>query len=168
VLLSRYGGVDVLRIHDVPRPDAGPGAVLVRAAVAPVDSGEAGIRGRRGPPARALFRGAGQRLRRMSRRTGRGSGRLRRRRRGHRLPTRAAQADYAAAPAATLTPKPAAISLEEAAIISAIGVTAWAGVHAVDPRPGETAVVSRGWGSGVPRGPARPPPRRHRDRHGWS
>lgn len=44
VKFTRYGGPEVLEIHRVPRPQSGPGEVLVRIAVAPVDPGEAGIR----------------------------------------------------------------------------------------------------------------------------
>ncbi|WP_399070846.1 zinc-binding dehydrogenase [Streptomyces stackebrandtii] len=55
---------------------------------------------------------------------------------------RAAQADYVVSPAAVLTPKPADIPWEAAAPPSAVGVTAWAAVQAVDPQPGETVVVS--------------------------
>ncbi len=55
---------------------------------------------------------------------------------------RAAHADYVVSPAAVLTPKPADIPWEVAAPLSAVGVTAWAAVQAVDPQPGETVVVS--------------------------
>ena len=40
VRIHEYGGVDVLRLEDAPRPEPGPGEVLVRvhaAAVNPVD-----------------------------------------------------------------------------------------------------------------------------------
>jgi NADPH:quinone reductase-like Zn-dependent oxidoreductase len=55
---------------------------------------------------------------------------------------RAAQADYVVSPADLLTPKPADISWEAAAPLSAVGVTAWAAVDAVAPAAGDTVVVS--------------------------
>ncbi len=57
------------------------------------------------------------------------------------LPRRA-QADYVVSPADVLAPKPADISWEVAAPLSAVGVTAWAAVDAVEPKPGDTVVVS--------------------------
>ncbi|MDW6064255.1 alcohol dehydrogenase catalytic domain-containing protein [Streptomyces sp. FXJ1.4098] len=44
VKFSRYGGPEVLEIAQVPKPTPGPGEVVVRVVVAPVNPGEAGIR----------------------------------------------------------------------------------------------------------------------------
>ena len=52
VRLEEYGGVDVLKIVDVPRPVAGPGQVLVQVKAAGINPGEAKIR--EGALARAL------------------------------------------------------------------------------------------------------------------
>jgi NADPH:quinone reductase-like Zn-dependent oxidoreductase len=43
VRFSRYGGPEVLEVAQVLRPQAGPGEVLGRVVVAPVNPGEAGI-----------------------------------------------------------------------------------------------------------------------------
>ncbi|MFE1452533.1 NADP-dependent oxidoreductase [Streptomyces olivaceoviridis] len=144
VKFSRYGGPEVLEIHEVPRPQPGPGEVLVRVAVAPVNPGEAGIR--QGVfadiwPAR-FPEGQGNDFAGWVAALGAGVddfavgdeviGYL----------PRAAQADYVVSPAADLTPKPADITWESAAPLSAVGVTAWAAVDAVRPEPGETVVVS--------------------------
>lgn len=144
VKFSQYGGVDVLQIHDVPRPDPGSGEVLVRVAVAPVNPGEAGIReGVFADIWPAHFpEGQGNDFAGWVAALGEGVTDFAAGDEVIGYLPRAAQADYVAAPAATLTPKPADISFEEAAPLSAVGVTAWAGVHAVDPRPGETVVVS--------------------------
>ncbi|MFE0474849.1 NADP-dependent oxidoreductase [Streptomyces sp. NPDC058947] len=144
VKFSQYGGVDVLQIHDVPRPDPGSGEVLVRVAVAPVNPGEAGIReGVFADIWPAHFpEGQGNDFAGWVAALGEGVTDFAAGDEVISYLPRAAQADYVAAPAATLTPKPADISFEEAAPLSAVGVTAWAGVHAVDPRPGETVVVS--------------------------
>ncbi|MEU9352454.1 NADP-dependent oxidoreductase [Streptomyces griseoloalbus] len=144
VKFTRYGGPEVLEIHEVPRPQPGPGEVLVRVAVAPVNPGEAGIR-------QGVFadiwpahfpEGQGNDFAGWVAALGEGVddftigdeviGYL----------PRAAQADYVVSPAAILTPKPADITFESAAPLSAVGVTAWAAVDAVRPEPGDTVVVS--------------------------
>ncbi|GGT38103.1 NADP-dependent oxidoreductase [Streptomyces chromofuscus] len=144
VKFTRYGGPEVLEIHEVPRPQPGLGEVLVRVAVAPVNPGEAGIR-------QGVFadiwpahfpEGQGNDFAGWVAELGEGVddftigdeviGYL----------PRAAQADYVLSPAAVLTPKPADITFESAAPLSAVGVTAWAAVNAVRPEPGDTVVVS--------------------------
>ncbi|MFJ4648232.1 NADP-dependent oxidoreductase [Streptomyces bobili] len=144
VKFTRYGGPEVLEIHEVPRPQPGPGEVVVRVAVAPVNPGEAGIR-------QGVFadiwpahfpEGQGNDFAGWVAALGEGVddfaigdeiiGYL----------PRAAQADYVLSPAASLTPKPADITFESAAPLSAVGVTAWAAVDAVRPEPGDTVVVS--------------------------
>src|SRR5271166_2744514 len=44
VRLDRYGDVDVLEVVDVPRPQPGPGGVLVRVKAAGINPGEVAIR----------------------------------------------------------------------------------------------------------------------------
>ena len=44
VRFEGYGGVNVLKIVDVPRPVAGPGQVLVQVKAAGINPGEAKIR----------------------------------------------------------------------------------------------------------------------------
>jgi len=44
VRFDRYGGVEVLKVVDVPRPAPGPGQVLVRLKAAGINPGEAKIR----------------------------------------------------------------------------------------------------------------------------
>ncbi|MGW2449249.1 NADP-dependent oxidoreductase [Streptomyces sp. NPDC001675] len=144
VKFSKYGGPEVLEILDVPRPYPGRGEVLVRVAVAPVNPGEAGIR--QGVfadiwPAR-FPEGQGNDFAGWVTALGEevsgfavGDEVI-----GY-LP-RAAQADYVVSPATVLTPKPVGISFESAAPLSAVGVTAWAAVNAVDLKPAETVVVS--------------------------
>ena len=144
VKFTRYGGPEVLEIHEVPRPLPGPGEVLVRVVVASVNPGEAGIRqGVFADMWPAHFpEGQGNDFAGWVAELGEGVddfgigdeviGYL----------PRAAQADYVVSPAASLTPKPPDITFETAAPLSAVGVTAWAGVNAVRPEPGDTVVVS--------------------------
>jgi len=49
VTCRRYGPPDMLRVEDVPTPSPGPGQVLVRVRASTVTSGDARIRGFRGP-----------------------------------------------------------------------------------------------------------------------
>ena len=44
VRFDSYGGPEVLRIVEVPTPVPGPGQLLVRTVVAPINPGEIGIR----------------------------------------------------------------------------------------------------------------------------
>ena len=44
VRFEEYGGVDVLHVVDVPRPEPGPGQVLVRVKAAGINPSEAVIR----------------------------------------------------------------------------------------------------------------------------
>ena len=44
VRFEDYGGVDVLNVVDVPRPEPGPGQVLVQVKAASINPGEAKIR----------------------------------------------------------------------------------------------------------------------------
>ena len=44
VRLEEYGGVDVLKIVEVPRPEPGPDQVLVQVKAAGINPGEAKIR----------------------------------------------------------------------------------------------------------------------------
>ena len=56
--------------------------------------------------------------------------------------TRSSQAEFVAVPVTQLVAKPAALSWEVAGSLNVAGSTAWAAVDAVDPKPGETVVVS--------------------------
>src|ERR1700689_949665 len=44
VRFDEYGGVDVLKVVDVPKPEPGPGQVLVQVKAAGINPGEAKIR----------------------------------------------------------------------------------------------------------------------------
>ena len=44
VRYDEYGGIDVLRVDEVPVPEPGPGEVLVKVAAAGINPGEAAIR----------------------------------------------------------------------------------------------------------------------------
>ncbi|WP_346433935.1 NADP-dependent oxidoreductase [Nonomuraea composti] len=144
VRFSRYGGPEVLDVVEVGKPVPGPGQVLVRVIVAPVNPGEIGIR--EGVFARvwpATFpEGQGNDLAGQVVEVGEGVTGFAPGDEVIGYAPRRAQADYVVHDAATLARKPPVLCWEEAAPLSAVGVTAWAGVAAVAPRPGETVVVS--------------------------
>jgi NADPH:quinone reductase-like Zn-dependent oxidoreductase len=150
VRFDRYGGVDVLTVADVPRPDPGPGQVLVKVKAAGINPGEAKIREglmhERWP---ATFpSGQGSDLAGIVEASGADATGLA----GVTfapgaevigwVDTRSSQAEYAVVEAAHLVPKPPEVPWEVAGAIPVAGFTAWAAVRAVGLRPGATVVVS--------------------------
>lgn len=145
VQFDSYGDIDVLHIAQVPVPTPAAGEVVVAVRAAGINPGEAAIR--RGlfdaGSAGAFPSGQGSDLAGVVSAVGAGvtdfsvgdevlgwSWR------------RSSQADYVAVPADQLVAKPAALSWEVAGSLYIVGATAWAAVRAVDPRAGETVVVS--------------------------
>ena len=145
VQYSRFGGVDVLEVNDVPAPRPGAGQVLVRVVAAGINPGEAKVR-------EGLFAqlwpstfpsGQGSDLAGLVAELGSGVT-------GFAVgdevigftDERAAQAELVAVPAANLTSKPAKVSWEVAGSLFVVGSTAYAAVRAVALRRGETVVVS--------------------------
>ncbi|MGK5550128.1 NADP-dependent oxidoreductase [Actinomadura kijaniata] len=144
VRFDGYGGPEVLRIVQVPEPEPGPGQVLVRTVVAPINPGEIGIReGAFAGIWPATFpEGQGNDLAGWVVRAGAGVTGFVPGDEVIGFAPRAAQADHVVLDADAVARKPPGVSWEEAAPLSAVGVTAWAGVDAVRPRAGETVVVS--------------------------
>lgn len=145
VRFHRYGGVDVLGVEDVaPRP-LGPRDVLVRVRAAGINPGEAKIRTgvlhQRFP---AVFpSGQGSDLAGTVTATGAAV-------RGW-VPgdpvvgwswERSSHAEYVVVPADQLVRKPDGLPWPAAGALYVAGSTAWAAVAAVEPRAGETVVVS--------------------------
>jgi NADPH:quinone reductase-like Zn-dependent oxidoreductase len=148
IRFHEYGPPDVLRLDTVPRPQPQEGEVLVRVRTAgvnpidwklragylqtflPVDLPHvpgfdlAGVVEAVGPGVSDLAVGDDV--------FGRGAG---------------AYAEYAAAPATTLAPKPAAVPFDQAATLAVGGVTAWAGLfEAAKLEPGQRLLVHGGAG----------------------
>jgi NADPH:quinone reductase-like Zn-dependent oxidoreductase len=145
VQFYEYGDVDVLRVVDVARPVPGPGQALVRVAAAGVNPGEAAIRQGllhdRWPT--TFPSGQGSDLAGVIDEVGDGVDRVAV---GDEVigftHDRASQAELAVVDADHLIPKPAGVPWEVAGSLFVAGTTAWAAVHAVAPRPGETVMVS--------------------------
>ncbi|GAA5165401.1 MULTISPECIES: NADP-dependent oxidoreductase [Amycolatopsis] len=144
VRFSRYGGPEVLELAEVPRPRAGRGQIVVAVVAAALNPGETGIR-------EGVFagiwpahfpEGQGNDFAGRVAETGEGVEGFAVGDEVLGFAPRAAQAEFVVVGPDVLAPRPAALGWAEAASIAGAGATAWAGVRAVDPRPGETVVVS--------------------------
>jgi NADPH:quinone reductase-like Zn-dependent oxidoreductase len=140
-----FGGIDVLRVDEVERPVPGDGQVLVRVKAAGVNPSEAVIR--TGALAK-LFpstfpSGQGSDLAGVIEEAGTGVGGFSP---GDEVigftNNRAAQAELVLVEAGDLTRKPGKVSWEVAGSLYVAGVTAWGAVNAVQPKEGETVVIS--------------------------
>jgi NADPH:quinone reductase-like Zn-dependent oxidoreductase len=145
VRFDEYGGIDVLKVVDVPRPVAGAGQVLVQVKAAGINPGEAKIRegllDSRWP---ATFpSGEGSDLAGIVAEAGPG---VRSFSAGDEVigwtDNRASQAEYVVVEAQHLTAKPAGVPWEVAGALFVAAATAWAAVRAVNLTEGDTVVVS--------------------------
>jgi NADPH:quinone reductase-like Zn-dependent oxidoreductase len=145
VRFDKYGGVEVLKVVEVPRPAPGTGQVLVQVKAAGINPGEAKIREgllhSRWP---ATFpSGQGSDLAGIVAGTGPGVTRFSA---GDEVigwtDNRASQAEYVVVEEQNLTAKPAGVPWEVAGALFVAGVTAYAAVQAVAPTDLETVVVS--------------------------
>ena len=145
VRFDQYGGVDVLKVVEVPRPQAGPGQVLVRVKAAAINPGEAKIReGQMASMFPATFpSGEGSDLAGVVEATGPGVTEFKP---GDEVlgwtDNRASHAEYVVTEATKLTAKPAGVPWPVAGSLYVAGATAYAAVRAVGPSPGEMVVVS--------------------------
>src|SRR5579859_3367953 len=145
VRFDEYGGVEVLKVVDVPRPAPGAGQVLIQVKAAGINPGEAKIRAgllhARWPA--AFPSGQGSDLAGIVAETGAGVSRVSV---GDEIigwtDSRASQAEYAVVDEQHLTPKPATVPWEVAGALFVAGATAYAAVRAVALASGDTVVVS--------------------------
>ncbi len=145
VRYDEFGGIDVLRVEEVDRPVPGDGQVLVQVKAADINISEAVIR--TGAVAQ-LFpstfpSGQGSDLAGVIEEVGAGVGGLSP---GDEVigfsDKRASQAELVLVEAGDLTRKPEKVSWEAAGGLYVAGTTAWGAVHAVQPKEGETVVIS--------------------------
>jgi NADPH:quinone reductase-like Zn-dependent oxidoreductase len=145
VRYDEFGGIDVLRVDQVERPVPGDGQVLVRVKAAGINPSEAVIRtGALAELFPSTFpSGQGSDLAGVIEETGAGVGGFSP---GDEVigftNNRASQAELVLVEAGDLTRKPGKVSWEEAGGLYVAGVTAWGAVHAVQPKEGETVVIS--------------------------
>ncbi len=145
VRFDQYGGIDVLKVVDVPQPVPGAGEVLVQVKAAGINPGEAKIRDglldARWP---ATFpSGQGSDLAGIVAETGAGVTGVSA---GDEVigwtDNRASQAEYAVVEEQHLTAKPAGVPWEAAGALFVAGATAYAAVRAVSLTEGDTVVVA--------------------------
>ena len=145
VRFDEYGGIDVLKVVDVPRPVPGAGQVLVQVKAAGINPGEAKIRdGLMDALWPATFpSGEGSDLAGIVAEAGPGVTNFSA---ADEVigwtDNRASQAQYVVVEAQHLTAKPAGVPWEVAGALFVAGVTAWAAVRAVNLTGGDTVVVS--------------------------
>jgi NADPH:quinone reductase-like Zn-dependent oxidoreductase len=149
VRFNDYGGIDVLRVIDVPIPEPARGEVLVKVKAASINPGEAKIReGLLHAQFPATFpSGEGSDLAGIVTKLGSGVVGF--------APGddvigftnhRASHAEYVLAEAENLTLKPSKVSWEVAGSLAVAGGTAYAAVRAVSLQPGDTVAVSAATG----------------------
>ncbi len=145
VRFDEYGGVEVLKVVDVPRPVPGAGQVLVQVKAAGINPGEAKIRdgllAERWP---ATFpSGQGSDLAGIVAAAGPGVTGFAA---GDEVigytDNRASQAEFVVVEAGNLTDKPAGVPWPVAGALFVAGATAYAAVRAVGLSAGDTVVVS--------------------------
>jgi len=145
VRYDEFGGIDVLRVEEVERPVPGDGQVLVRVKAAGINPSEGVIRT---GAVRELFpstfpSGQGSDLAGVIEEVGAGADGFAP---GEEVigftDKRASQAELVLVEAGDLTRKPGKVSWEAAGGLYVAGVTAWGAVHAVQPKGGETVVIS--------------------------
>jgi NADPH:quinone reductase-like Zn-dependent oxidoreductase len=145
VRFEEYGGVDVLKVEDVARPEPGPGQVLVEVKAAGINPGEAKIREglmhARWPA--AFPSGEGSDLAGVVAGTGPGVTKWSA---GDEVigftDNRASQAEYVLVEEKNLTDRPAGVPWQVAGGLFVVGATAYAAVRAVALTEGDTVVVS--------------------------
>jgi NADPH:quinone reductase-like Zn-dependent oxidoreductase len=140
-----FGGIDVLRVVEVERPVPGDGQVLVRVKAAGINPSEAAIRtGAVSKLFPSTFpSGQGSDLAGVVEEVGAGVGGFSPRDEVIGFTQkRASQADLVLVEAGDLTRKPESVPWEVAGGLYVVGVTAWGAVQAVQPKEGETVVVS--------------------------
>jgi NADPH:quinone reductase len=150
VRFDRYGGPDVLYVADVDMPSPRRGEVVVEVRAAGINPGEAllrnGVLHEMFPerfPAPIFPSGQGNDLAGVVTAVGSQVGQFRVGDEvlGFSL-RRDSHATHTAVPVGQLIPKPPQLSWEVAGSLFVVGVTAYAAVRAVTPKPGETVAVS--------------------------
>jgi NADPH:quinone reductase-like Zn-dependent oxidoreductase len=145
VQFDDYGGVEVLEVREVPRPEPGPDQVLVAVRAAGINISEAKIRS---GAVRAVFpatfpSGQGSDLAGVIEEVGAGV-------QGVAVgdevigytDNRASQAEFVAVEAANLTAKPPDVPWDVAGGLFVAGVTGYAAVRAVAPTADEAVVIA--------------------------
>jgi NADPH2:quinone reductase len=149
VVMDGFGGPEVLRIGEAPRPSAGPGQVLIRVAATSVNRADTQQRTGYYPPPPGESEILGLEVAGVIEALGEG---VRDWHIGDRVMTLVGGGGYAAyaiAPASTLLPVPQNLDFARAAAITEVWITAYLNVfREAGLQPGETLLV-HGGASGV-------------------
>ncbi|HEY6499090.1 MAG TPA: NADP-dependent oxidoreductase [Streptosporangiaceae bacterium] len=145
VRYDEYGGVEVLKVVDVPQPEPGPGQVLVQVKAASINPGEAKIRegllAGRWPS--TFPSGQGSDLAGVVAAVGPDVTAFHP---GDEVlgwtDNRASQAEYVVTEATDLTARPAGVPWPVAGSLYVAGATAYGAIHAVSLTAGDTLVVA--------------------------
>ena len=149
VVMDGFGGPEVLRIGEAPRPSAGPGQVVIRVAATSVNRADLQQRAGNYPPPPGESEILGLEVAGVIEALGDSVSGWQVGDRVMTLVGGGGYAEYAAAPASTLLPVPDGLDLVRAAAITEVWITAWLNVfQEAGLRPGETLLV-HGGASGV-------------------
>jgi putative PIG3 family NAD(P)H quinone oxidoreductase len=149
VLMDGFGGPEVLRIGQAPRPRPGPDQVLIKVAATSVNRADTQQRAGNYPPPPGESEILGLEVAGVIEEVGEQVTGWRQGDRVMTLVGGGGYAAYAAAPASTLMPVPEGIDLVQAAAISEVWLTAYLNVfREAGMQPGETLLV-HGGASGV-------------------
>ncbi len=146
VIYEKFGGPEVLELHEVPEPHAGPGEIRIRVAAAglnPMDWGLASDAARAAQFGVTVPSGFGYDLAGVVDEVGPGATGFTVGQRvfGGVMARAAADFVVVATPADTLWPTPAGIGDEVAATLPVAGMTAAAALAAIGVRPGDTVLI---------------------------
>jgi putative PIG3 family NAD(P)H quinone oxidoreductase len=149
VVLDRFGGPEVLRLGEAPRPSAGPGQVLIRVAATGVNRADTQQRTGNYPPPPGESEILGLEVAGVIEALGEGVAGWQPGDRVMTLVGGGGYAEYAAASASTLLPVPGNLDFTRAAAITEVWITAYLNVfREAGLQPGETLLV-QGGASGV-------------------
>jgi len=145
VKFDKYGGLEVLNIAEVPQPIAGHGQVLVKVKAAGINPGEASIReGKMAQLFPTIFPcGEGSDFAGIIDTVGEDvTGFAKDDEVIGFSDQRSSHAEFLVVPATQIILKPKNVSWQAAGSLFIAGTTAYAAVHAVDLKPGDTVVIS--------------------------
>ncbi len=149
VLMEGFGGPEVLRMGEMPRPEPQPGQVLIRLAATSVNRADLHQRAGNYPPPPGESEILGLECAGVIEQLGEGVSGWRVGDRVMTLLGGGGYAEYAVAPASTLLPVPPHLELVQAAAITEVWLTAYLNVfREAGLKPGETLLV-QGGASGV-------------------
>jgi NADPH:quinone reductase len=149
IVMDGFGGPEVLRLGEAPRPRPAPGQVLIRVAATAVNRADMQQRAGNYPPPPGESEILGLECAGVIAEVGEGVSGWRPGDRVMTLVGGGGYAEYAVAPASTLMPVPDGLDMIQAAAITEVWITAWLNVfREAALQPGETLLL-HGGASGV-------------------